>query len=60
MTITFLHGCSNEADHSEVGGGKDIPTDSMTIVYRIYFPRLGKERKKIGVSITNVYKYEQL
>ena len=33
MTITFLHCCSNEADHSAVGVGKIIPTHS-NVKYR--------------------------
>ena len=33
VTITFLHGCSNEADHSAVGVGKVIPTHSI-VTYR--------------------------
>ena len=33
MTITFLHGCSNEADHSAVAVGKISPTHSI-VTYR--------------------------
>ena len=33
VTITFLHGCSNEADHSAVGVGKISPTHSI-VTYR--------------------------
>ena len=29
LIITFIHGCSNEADHSAVGVGKISPTHSI-------------------------------
>ncbi len=31
VTITFLHGCSNEADHSAVGVGKSFPTHACIL-----------------------------
>ena len=37
VTITFLHGCSNEADHSAVGVGKTSPVfSSSTLWYGCY------------------------